>query len=732
MTSDKYRFPVICALLAVATIAVYCQVFHNDFVNYDDPVYVTENTHVQHGLNAKSILWSFTSSNAQNWHPITWLSHILNCTMFGLNPSGHHAVSLLLHIANTLLLFGLLKKITGAFWQSAFTAAVFALHPLHIQSVAWVAERKDVLSTLFWLLTMWAYVRYAEHQKPGRYLLALIFFILGLMAKPMLVTLPLILLLLDYWPLKRVKQFQLKTISRLVVEKIPFFILAAASSFITFIVQKKGGAVITTDYLGIGERIRNALNTYVIYIIKTFIPSGLTVYYPHIKLQAIWITPAAILFLAGISLAVLYSKRRYLIFGWLWYVITLVPVIGLIQVGSQARADRYMYIPMIGLLIMISWGAAEIAADWRLRKSWLISSAVISLLALSAVSWVQIGYWRNSFTLFTHALEVTSDNHIAHLNIGNVYLERKDYKKAIAHYKTAVKISPEFINAHYNLIMAYFLSNRFDEAIRICNNLLQTGKNNSKVHFRLANILAKKGLTDEAIRHYNEALKQEPDNPEILSNFAITLADKGQIPLAMQYYQKALLIKPDSPEILTNFANALAKSDKNEQAIEQYKKALAINPDFTAARYGLASILGKTEQTSQAIAEYRKAISLGSATADDMSSFATILAKQGDFNEAEKYYDKAIAAEPNNIIAHGRFGLALAAVGKIKQAIEQFRFVLKNQPDDFEMHYNLGVLLEQQGGIDEAISEYQNALRINPNFTKAAQSLKAALTKKQN
>jgi len=387
-TSNKYWSLYICLALVLATFIAYEPMRHNGFVNYDDDVYVTENRNVNRGITAESVFWAFTNPHRSMWHPLTSLSHMLDCQLFGLVPFWHHLTSLLFHIAGTLLLFWILKRMTGAVWLSAFVAAVFALHPLNVESVAWVAERKSVLSSFFWMLTIAAYLRYAERPGIDRYLLVVLVFCLALMAKPMVVTLPFALLLLDYWPLGRFQwgrqsreessmQSESAKVSyrnspswRLVVEKIPLFILSAVLSVITFIAQKSGGAVMWTDSLPLNFRIPNALVSYLTYIGKMFWPSRLAVFYPHPRgTVSIWLAVVVALLLLALSIWVIRSarSRRYLLVGWLWYLGTLVPVVGLVQAGGQARADRYMYLPMIGLLIIITWGLCELAAKWRYR-----------------------------------------------------------------------------------------------------------------------------------------------------------------------------------------------------------------------------------------------------------------------------------------------------------------------------------------------------------------------------
>jgi tetratricopeptide (TPR) repeat protein len=649
-TFDKYAVFLVCGFLAAAIVAVYWQVFDNEFVNYDDTVYITENPDVNCGFTRQAVIRAFTQAHCHMWHPLTTLSHILDCELFGLNPARHHLTSLLLHIANTILLFLVFRRMTGAIWPSAFVAAVFALHPLNVESVAWAAERKNVLSTLFWLLTMWAYISYARAPAISRYLTVLLVFAAGLMAKPMLVTLPLVMLLMDYWPLRR-------TGRQLIVEKVPFFILAAVLSVITFFAQQKGAVVSALDKLSFASRICNALNSYVVYIIKTFVPTHLAVYYPHPHSFASWQIIGAASVLLGISAAVLAWRRRYLVFGWLWYLITLVPVIGLVQVGSQAGADRYMYIPMIGLSVMIVWSTKEIAAKWRLQKL-LPVVAALCLAMLMLRTYQQVRYWKDSLSLFGHALQVTSDNHIANLNFGNALFKQKNFDRAIEHYKKAIEISPGYIDAHSNLGVALFQAGRLDEAIEQFKAVLRLQQDNPKAYFYIAGALLKQGKIDEAVG----------------------------------CYEKALALNPDSVESHFNLARALNIQQRSAQAAEHYQQVLKLDPNNAAACVELGTTLISLKRPDEAI----------------------------------RCYEKAIEIEPQNVIAHGQLALALAGQGKITEAIQQCRLVLESRPDDAEMHFNLGFLLEKQGKTSEAIAQYHQALQLDPNFTKAAEQIKAA------
>ncbi len=582
---NKYLAFLIYAALALATFAAFEQTCRNGFVVLDDPAYVTENPHVKAGITRKSLIWAFTSPHSGNWHSLTWLSHMLDCELFGLNPFWHHLTSLLLHIANTLLLFWVLKKMTGALWPAAFVAAAFALHPLHVESVAWVAERKDVLSGFFWILTMAAYIRYAEQPGLGRYLLVLLALCLGLMAKPMLVTLPFVLLLLDYWPLGRLKwRTQMvgqtsqqpksgsvgphqSSLTRLIVEKIPLFVIVAVASVITFIVQQNAGAMPLAKNLPLNIRVANALVSYLGYIVKMFYPVHLAVFYPYPR--ALYLN-RAVIFLVLISVfALLWIRRRpWMIVGWLWYLGTLVPVIGLVQVGNQALADRYTYVPIIGLFIIIAWGARELLPKWRYQRIGLGLSAAIVVTAMIVCTRLQVSHWQNDITLFGHAVKVTENNFIIHHIYGDML----------------------------------FRKNRFDEAIIQFNEALRINPNDYEAHNGMGKALLKQGKIEKAVAHLAEALRLKPDDPRTIHSWGLALMAQGNLDEAIVYFNKVLRTE-NWPDVYCNLGLVYTQRRKYDLAIQNYNEALRIDPDFVPAHEGLERTLLQQSNFKQAIRE---------------------------------------------------------------------------------------------------------------------------------
>jgi Tfp pilus assembly protein PilF len=608
---DKKRLNVrydllVMLVLVLATAVVYLQVKDYDFVNFDDNEYITENRHVQTGLTSGNITWAFTTFHVSNWHPLTWISHMLDCQLFGLKPGLHHLVNLFFHMANTLLLFIILHRMTKGLWQSAFVAAVFAIHPLHVESVAWVTERKDVLSTLFWMLTMGAYVFYVQRRELKRYLLTLFFFALGLMAKPMLVTLPFVLLLLDYWPLRRLtigkasvnehtqsdrslnrhskkkerrrsaikaehvnktekQNRQRPAIGHIILEKVPFFVLALASSIVTYMAQQKAGAVGSLQSFPLTTRIANALVSYCGYIGKMIWPENLAVLYPHPGMLPAWKVIGAVLFLGITTFLIIRAVKRlpYLTMGWLWYLGTLVPVIGLVQVGVQAMADRYTYIPIIGILIMVAWGVPELLKKWRHRNAALATVAVITLSIFSYVTWKQVGYWQNSVTLFKHTLEKTTNNPIMQNNLGNTLEAEGRLDEAIAHYTESLRIDPNLADSYNNIGLALTKQGRADEAIPNFLKAIRISANHAVAHYNLGTVLASQGKLDEAIYHFRESIRISPDYAKAYNNLGNVLLMQGKIDEAIDSYHEALRISPDYVMAQENLKNALAQQKKN-------------------------------------------------------------------------------------------------------------------------------------------------------------------------
>jgi tetratricopeptide (TPR) repeat protein len=643
--SPNHRRDLLIGLLLVAAVlALYAQTRGHDFLTYDDDRYVVGNPMVNRGLTWEGVRWAFTRSHASNWHPLTWLSHMLDCTVFGLEPGPHHLVNVFLHALNALLLYAALRFLTGATWPSALVAALFALHPLRVQSVAWVAERKDLLAGLFWMLGLLAWGWYAKRPGVRRYLVVAATLALGLMVKPMLVTLPFVFLLLDLWPLKRWrspeggKRRPGWPPRRLILEKLPLLALALASSWITAASQRAGGSVISIHSFPLLVRIQNALYSYVAYLGKTIWPTGLAFHYPHPgaeHVDAPWLAGAAagaaLLIAAATVLAWRGAARRpYAVVGWLWFLGTLVPVIGLYQVGWQGMADRYTYIPLIGIYLIVAWGGAEIAARSAGAGRLLAASAVIALACLATVTWFEIGYWRDSPTLYARALEVTRHNAFAHNNLGNWLVANGRVEEGVEHLEAAralipdsplvlgglgealikqgrldeaveslslaVELQPSFVAARRNLAYALAETGDLDRAAAQFTLLLEQRPDDARAHHKLGRIRLRERRAEEAVAHLAEAVRLEPGSAELHTELGMALYLGGRTDESVAAFRRALSLQPDY--FLAHHRLGLVQlvSGHPAEAVASFRAALAANPEFTPARESLATALDRLRE----------------------------------------------------------------------------------------------------------------------------------------
>jgi tetratricopeptide (TPR) repeat protein len=650
----------VCLFLIIAALAVYGQVSTHSFVDFDDDIYITANKYVRDGLTLDNFIWAFGFTDIAYWHPLTWLSHMADCQLFGLNAGMHHMVNLIFHISNSLFLFFILKRITGDLVRSAFVAALFVLHPIQVESVAWAAERKNVLSTLFWFLTLLAYVRYTEKPELFRYLLVMVIFGLGLMAKPMLVTLPFVFLLLDYWPLGRFQQtrqdedngdvsekstktvyndtaampttsqisnlpqYPIRQFFRLVREKIPFILLSTIPIYFTISSLKHHGIVISTEILSMKLRLANALVSYISYLEKMIWPHKLSVFYPYPDILPFWrVFGSGVVLLCITLLAIRIAARRpYLIVGWLWYLGVLFPTIGLTQAGLwPAMADRWAYVPLIGIFIIIAWGVPDLLLRYPRREKGLVAITAIILPTLMIASWIQTGYWRNNITLFEHALKVNSNNAVAHIKLGEVYANQGLSAEAIRHYTDALRIDPD----------------------------------NASVHNNLGLVLAGQGLTEKAIGHYYEALRLNSGLEGVNLNMGAALVANGCISEAIEHYLEELRMNPDDAQTHNNLGIALHKLGRTAEAIQHYKVALRNAPDFDKAH-----------------------MNLGIALVDS-----------GELNAGAGHFAEAFRLNRNNAAAYNNLGVALLMKGKTEQAIDFFKAALKIKASYTDARNNL-------------------------------------------
>ncbi|MCX5848823.1 MAG: tetratricopeptide repeat protein [Deltaproteobacteria bacterium] len=583
----KYTYLIVIFLI-VASCAAFGRIAGNHFINFDDPGYVTKNYNVQSGFNPESIRWAFTTTYFSYWHPLTWISHMLDWRLFGENATGHHLVSLFLHIGAVIFLFLFLNKTTNNIWPSAFAAALFALHPLRVESVAWASERKDVLSMFFGMTALYAYAFYIESSKLSRYFLCLILFALSLMSKPMLVTLPFALLLLDYWPLERWtkapsanSESRFKLTCRLIREKVPFVCLTIAASILTFWAQTKEGAVSSIENLPFTTRAANAFLSYTAYLGKTFWPVDLAVFYPYEFFLPLWKILISGLVLILITAAVIYYAKKlpFLFTGWFWYLGTLIPVIGLVQVGKQAMADRYTYLPSIGIAIMLAWSLPLLSRSENTRKKILFPAAIALLAALAILTWIQCGYWKSSFTLFNQNLRVTKNNQLARNYDGDAFTELGQYQhqRDIEDFNKAIGLNPDAFLAYYNRGTAY----------------------------------AKIGQYKNAIRDYNMAIRIKPDYADAYNNRGLIYGQHGQYQLAIKDFNKVIGLNPNHIKVYNNRGLAYSELGQYQSAIEDFNKAIFLKQDYANAYNNRANVYLKQKNNISGCRDARKACELG-------------------------------------------------------------------------------------------------------------------------
>jgi len=615
---------LICLFLAAIIMLAFWQVQYHDFVIYDDNSYVTENDMVQKGLTTEGIAWAFSAPRASNWHPLTWLSLMLDSEIYGLWPGGYHWTNLIFHIANTVLLFLVFHLMTGALWRSCFVAALFAIHPLHVESVAWVAERKDVLSTFFWMIAMGSYVYYVKRPGLLRYLIIIFTFTLGLLSKPMVVTLPFVLLLLDFWPLNRIdcNRTDFKRVgTKLIIEKIPLMALSVIASVITFLAQKGGGAVAPLSELPFMVRISNAIVSYILYIYKFVWPVDLAVLYPHPGMLPLWIVIVSALVIVSVTVVSLWQIRRYpyAIIGWLWYLGTLVPVIGIVQVGSQAMADRYTYIPLIGIMIVLTWGFYDLLKNVRQGKQFLCVTGAVVIGLLVQVTLIQVRHWENSKTLFRHTDSVTTRNYMARNILGGALMKEGNYRDAIGYFRSAMTLKPDFKRAVNNLGYAF----------------------------------SKLGNEEEAVHYYKEALKIDPDYADAHYNLGIAFTALGKYDEALSHLRRAADVRPRDAAIYNNMGIALMKAGRNSEALQSFADVVHIDPGHAGAHNNMAMILLRQKRWDEAIAHFRGAVRIQPRYANAHYHLAIALQEKGLKDEADDHFAEAIEINPAYKNVHG-------------------------------------------------------------------------------
>ena len=693
----RFSLVATCALLVAAVLLVYWPVTRAGFINYDDEDYVLCNPHVQGGLNWQGVAWAFAQLHGDQtyWHPLTWISHMLDCEFFGLAPRGHHMVNLSIHALNAILVFLLFQRMTGALWRSAFLAAVFALHPLQVDTVAWVAERKNLLSALFWFLTMLAYLRYVSRPRWGRYALVVVLFALGLMCKPVLVTLPFALLLLDFWPLQRFAVMDAhsgySTAARLIREKGLLILLSAGSCAVTIVGHQQLGAMDALSHLPLGLRLENAAISYVVYIGKVIWPFDLAVFYPFPATLSLWkaiICGLALLAASGLAMRTAARFPPFCV-GWFWFLGALVPCIGLLQAGGQAMADRFMYIPLIGILVLFSWGLAEFGA--RCSQVRLVIALVgVGLVVLFAVrSTNQSGYWKDSESLFQHALKVTEGNYIALNNLATLRFNAREFDQAAEYYRRAIRAAPFYADALDGLGAA----------------------------------LEAKG-DPEAIWWYQKALQANPSHPDALYNMGNALLTRGRPGEAIECFKALLRLRPDNYKARNNLGNALLDAGRLDEAVKEYLLVLQSRPGDYPPERNLGRALMALGRFDDAATHFRAALKLESGDAFAHDCLGQALAVAGRWEEASEEYAAALRLAPDNPETLYNLGYAMRMLGRLAEAQTRFFEAVRLKPAFPLAEYNLGCVLAEEGCVEEGLEHFRAALWLKPDYREAAERLR--------
>jgi len=716
----RYKHFSIGALIILLTIIVYWQVGSHEFINFDDDIYVYENAHVKNGITIEGVKWSFSLPEEKRhayWHPITWISHMLDVQLYGLHSGFHHLTNLFLHVLNSILLFFMLYKMTSDLWKCAFVAALFALHPINVDSVAWLAERKNVLSSFFWMITITAYIYYAERPDIKKYLLMCILFVSGLLAKPMIITLPFVLLLLDYWPLGRIRFFFGKeksmvnttknvTVYRLIMEKVPLLILSLGSVYtVTFSLRHIENITIngsTTIYL----RLQNALVSYIKYIWKMLFPRDFTIFYPYPEFISFWKVLGAIAVILLITFLALNYSRKYAFFivGWFWYLGTLVPVLGLIQSGLWPEiADRWAYIPLIGLYIVIAWGVPALLPEIRYKDSILKLLGFGVIVSLMILTKVQVGYWRNNFTLYEHALKINTENFVAHGNLGYAFHEQGEIDKAIMHYEKSLRINPQLASIQTKLGSAYNKKGRIEDAIERLNVALIIDPDFIKAHNELASLLLDQGFIDEAIDHFLKVQNIMPHRKESYQNLAAAYLKKGKQDETIKNLSEVLRIDPNDSEAYNHLGTIYLIQGDLEGAVSNFINSLRIEPSNPQVHYNLGIAFIRQDRMNEAIKELSRAIEIDPSFEKAKSEHKSVLDKINRINSTIKKLEEKLAGKYDDVDVLHQLATLQSMKGEYQRALEYLWMAKELRPDDPKIYFNIACIYSKQNEIDNSI-----------------------------
>jgi len=689
-----YKIDILAILsFIILIVLIYWQVNDFEFISLDDYLYVVNNDHVHKGLSVESISWAFSLSKqgeGTNWHPLTWISHMMDYQFFGLNPGMHHLMNVFFHIVNTILLFTAMRVMTGSLWRSAFVAALFAVHPVNVDSVAWIAERKNLLSTAFWFLTMIAYFFYVRKPDITKYVLVIVPFCLGSLAKPMLMTLPFVLLLLDYWPLSRIElpkpgvgmkhwRTFCHDVTRLVIEKVPLFIISSIFIYATVLSLEYSKTIAATQITPIDLKIKNAIVSYIIYMQKMVYPIDLTVFYPFPDMVPMWQVMGSLTFIVIITTVVMINVRRYpyLIVGWLWFLGSLLPVIGIIQAGLwPAIAERWAYIPYIGLFIICVWGCADVMQNMRYQKI-IIPITVLGIVSVLAVmAWRQVGYWKNDITLFSHSLAVDPDNYVAHVNLGNVYARNRAEGEAIFHYQEALRIHRNDVLALSNLGRLYNEIGEKGKSIWFYSEILHYDPSNIDAHYELGSMYAQIGRFDEAASHFSSVVRFDPSDARAYYNLGIIYTEKGDLNMSEKYFAFSAKLAPEDPEAHYSYGLVLMKKGKVRDAINQFDLALKLNPDLSEAK------------------RYRELAHT----------------HQDKLTQNIRQLEKKKAVSPNDPVTLHRLAILYSSNNENEKALDVLFALSKVNPEQPDVCYNIACIYAKQDRVNESVQWLMRAV----------------------
>ncbi|QTA81913.1 Tetratricopeptide repeat-containing protein [Desulfonema limicola] len=698
---------IICLVIVLSTFAIYWQVKDYDFVSFDDKLYIIENSYVKNGLTPESIFWAFSFEDKDKtyWIPLTWLSYMLDYELYGLNPGKYHLTNLFIHIINSLLLFYVFRKMTGEIWKSAFIAAIFAVHPLNVESVAWIAQRKNVLSTFFWMLTTLFYINYAEKPSVLKYISVFFCMLAGLMAKPMLVTLPCVFVLLDYWPLKRLvifkkvenreysskNNFPKQLFYYLILEKIPLLMLSFASVSIFWSSLEYYDNIISKDAIPVKLRLANAAVSYLSYIKKMIWPSNLSVFYTYPDYIPSWKALSAFFILLIITFAAFYriKKNPYLITGWLWYMGTLFSVSGITQNGLWPEmADRWAYVPLVGIYIIIAWECPRVLKNYAFRKKILYTGSCIILAAFMVCTYFQAKHWTNTFTLFKNAVNIDPDNWVAHNSLGVFLAEHGKIDDAILHFSRSLQINPSYAFTYNNLGTALAEKGRFDKASEQFLMALKLDPDYTEPYYNLGLIYTEKGDTEQAVKYFFKVLNIDPEHKKTYNKLML-LIKKMSASDKLKYYSRLLNIMPDSYEINNYTGVLLAQQGKADKAVKYFIKALNLKPGYEQAHINLGNTFARLKDLNKAVIHFSKALQINPGNGTTYYRLGTSYAQKGDIETAVKYFKQALQINPDNAHINNDMGRAFMILGKNEDAAEYFKRALEIKPDFIKAAENL-------------------------------------------